>query len=127
APGSILYNLEQVSADSPWLTADLLALFRRYPVWDYSRQNIEQFRHRGIEVAAHVPLGYMPQLTRIPVAEEDIDVLFVGSTNERRLAVIEALRTRGIRAEWRFGLYGAERDRLIARAKIMLNMHFYEA
>jgi GT2 family glycosyltransferase len=127
APGSILYNLEQVSPDSPWLTPDLLAIFRQYPLWDYSRLNIERFRRMGINGVAYVPIGYMPQLTRIPAAEEDIDVLFIGSMNERRVAVMEALRARGIRAEWRFGLYGAERDQLIAHAKIMLNMHFYDA
>src|SRR5689334_20106002 len=70
APGSILYNLEQISADSPWLTPDLMALFRRYPLWDYSRRNIEQFRQMGINGVAHVPLGYVPQLTRIDPAGE---------------------------------------------------------
>jgi hypothetical protein len=33
----------------------------------------------------------MPRLTRSPAAVEDSDVLFVGSMNERRSAVIEAL------------------------------------
>ena len=126
-PGSILYNLEQVSPDSLWLTPDLVELFRRYPLWDYSKRNIEQFRRMGIDGVAHVPLGYVPQLTRIAAAEEDIDVLFIGSMNERRLAIIEALCARGVHAEWRFGVYGAERDQLIARAKIMLNVHYYEA
>jgi len=125
--GSILYNLEQVSPESLWITPDLLALFRRYPLWDYSQKNIEQFRQMGIEGVTHVPLGYVPQLTRIPVVEEDIDVLFVGSMNERRLAVLAALSARGVHVEWRFGVYGAERDRLFARSRIVLNVHFYEA
>src|SRR5439155_882319 len=62
----------------------------------------------------------------IPRAAQDIDVLFYGSLNERRAAVLRELaRHANVRA--RFGIYGAERDQLIARAKVVLNLHFYEA
>jgi hypothetical protein len=37
----ILYNLEQAYGESPWMTATLLTLFRRHPVWDCSQANIE--------------------------------------------------------------------------------------
>jgi hypothetical protein len=30
----ILFNLEQITPNSPWLTQDYLALLGRYPVWD---------------------------------------------------------------------------------------------
>jgi len=43
------------------------------------------------------------------------------------LAVLAALSARGVHVEWRFGVYGAERDRLFARSRIVLNVHFYEA
>jgi hypothetical protein len=66
-PGSVLYNLEQIYDDSPWLTPDLLALFRRHTVWDYSLANIEALARYGIS-ARHVPIGYVPELTRIPAA-----------------------------------------------------------
>jgi len=125
--GSILYNLEQIYDDSPWLTKDLIALFRRHTVWDYSLANIEALARYGIE-ARHVPIGYVPELTRIPPAPyRDIDVLFVGSIVERRLAVLQALHERGANVIPAFGVYGAERDELIARAKIVLNVHMYEA
>ena len=126
-PGSILYNLEQIYDDSPWLTKDLLALFRRHTVWDYSLANIQELARHGI-AARHVPIGYVPELTRIPpVPWQDIDVLFVGSIVERRLAVLQALHERGANVIPAFGVYGAERDQLIARAKIVLNVHMYEA
>jgi hypothetical protein len=126
-PGSILYNLEQIYDDSPWLTKDLLALFRRHTVWDYSLANIQELARHGI-AARHVPIGYVPELTRIPPAPwQDIDVLFVGSIVERRLAVLQALHERGANVIPAFGVYGAERDELIARAKIVLNVHMYEA
>jgi hypothetical protein len=124
---SILYNLEQIYDDSPWLTKDLIALFRRHTVWDYSLANIDALASYGI-TAHHVPIGYVPELTRIPPAPyRDIDVLFVGSIVERRLAVLQALHERGANVIPAFGVYGAERDELIARAKIVLNVHMYEA
>ena len=127
APGSVLYNLEQIYDDSPWLTPALLSLFRKHTVWDYSLANIQALARHGIR-ARHVPIGYVPELTRIPAAPwRDIDVLFVGSIVERRLAVLQALHERGANVIPAFGVYGAERDELIARAKIVLNVHMYEA
>ena len=44
-PGkAILFNLEQITPGSEWLTADYLKLLKRHTVWDYSRYNIEQLR-----------------------------------------------------------------------------------
>jgi hypothetical protein len=123
----ILYNLEQVDDSSPWMTPAQLTLFRRHPVWDYSRANIEQLTARGVSGLTHVPIGYVPQLTRIVPAAEDIDVLFYGLYSKRRQAVLDALRARGFRVEQLFGVYGAARDALIARSKIVINMHVYEA
>lgn len=128
APDAILYNLEQVQMGSSWFRPELLELFRRYTLWDYSRRNVDALDALGVKVARLVPVGYVPQLTRIEQARDlDIDVLFFGSLNARRIAVIESLRAAGLRAEAVFGAYGKERDALIARAKVVLNVHFYEA
>jgi rhodanese-related sulfurtransferase len=123
----ILYNLEQVDDSSYWITPAQLTLFRRYPVWDYSRANIEQLAARGISGLTHVPIGYVPQLTRIVPAAEDIDVLFYGVYGRRRQAVLNVLRAKGFRVESVNGVFGAARDALIARSKIVLNIHVYEA
>src|SRR5215203_6323713 len=71
----ILFNLEQIAPGSPWLTTGYLALLREHPVWDYSLQNIGELARMGIE-ATLCGIGYMPALTRIKPAREDIDVLF---------------------------------------------------
>lgn len=123
----ILYNLEQVSADSRWLTPALLDLFRRHRVWDYSRANIAGLAQLGVN-ATLCEIGYMPALSRIaPAAQPDIDVAFIGSMNDRRYDVLEALQKRGKRVFAGFDLYGAERDAIYARAKIAINIHFYQA
>lgn len=122
----ILFNLEQITPNSPWLTDAYLSLLRRYPVWDYSEGNIAELARMGIQ-ATHCGIGYVPELTRIAPAPEDIDVLFVGSVNERRIAVLKELAARGVNVEARFNVYGAERDAYLARSKIILNVHFYES
>jgi acetyltransferase-like isoleucine patch superfamily enzyme/SAM-dependent methyltransferase len=127
---SILYNFEQISPDSPWITASMLETFRRYTLWDYSLENCAQLCLMGCEHVQHVPLGYIPQLTRIvsaPEADRDIDVLFYGSPTEERTKVLETLRQQGVKVVELVGIYGAERDWAIANAKIVLNIHAYKA
>lgn len=124
---SILYNLEQVHPGSPWFQPALLDILRQYSVWDYSQSNIEQLARLGITSVQYAPIGYVPQLTRIHPTEEDIDVLFYGSLNERRSSVLQALKAQGVNVQAFFGIYGNERDQLIARSKILLNIHFYQA
>jgi hypothetical protein len=122
-----LYNLEQVYDESPWMTPALLTLFRRRPVWDYSQANIERLAARQVPRLTHVPIRYVPELTRILPAPEDIDVLFYGIYTTRRHAVLNALRGRGFRVGWLLNRYGADRDALIARSKIVINMHQHDA
>ncbi len=125
---AILYNLEQIEAGSAWLPPQLVELFRRHEVWDYSARNASRYAELGLARPRVVPVGHVPELVRIPKAdEEEIDVLFYGSVNGRRQAILDALRARGLRVEAVFGVYGDARDRLIARSKIVLNVHFYEA
>lgn len=127
-PQAILYNLEQVQLDSKWFGPPQLERLGRHRVWDYSRRNIHALQALGIRCQAHLPIGYAPCLTRIPAApERDIDVLFYGSLNARRHAVLVALQQAGLRVHSAFGVYGAARDALIARARIVLNLHYFAA
>lgn len=127
-PNLIVYNLEQLSGGSPFVTPAYLKLLERYPVWDYSVRNIAALRalFPGKAAVRHVPIGFVSELTRIPKQpNEDIDVLFYGSLNDRRRYVLDALRETGLAVHHAFGVYGQTRDALIARAKVVLNMHFY--
>ena len=56
-----------------------------------------------------------------------IDVLFYGSLNPRRQAILEELQRRGLKVTTLTGCYGEARDRYIARSKVVLNLHFYES
>lgn len=124
---AVLYNLEQISPESSWFQSGLLDVLRSRTCWDYSAANVTALATAGIQPAAVVPIGYAPALTRIAAAGEDIDVLFYGSLNERRAAVLNALVARGVRVKHLFGVYGPERDAWIARSRIVLNMHYFDA
>jgi SAM-dependent methyltransferase len=126
-PGSILYNLEQLG--SPSLPKQFYELGIRHQVWDYSPHNIKTWSvMRCPHPPVHVPLGYVPELRRIKASQiQDIDVLFYGSLNERRRRILQALKDAGARVHAAFGVYGKERDELIARSKVILNVHFYDA
>jgi len=124
----IYYNLEQLGDDLPWMTMpEFVDLFRRCPTWDYSQANIERLAGLGLPRPTYVPIGYVPELTRIAPAPEDIDVLFYGALNGRRYSVLRDLHDRGLRVKWLSGAYGASRDAWIARSKIVLNIHYWEA
>lgn len=125
----IVYNLEQFDAQSCWFPDFVRELYRTRVVWDYSAKNLRNLRASGLAMqGSHVPLGYVPQLTRIePATDQDIDVLFYGSLNRHRAGVLEELTRRGLRVVRAFNVYGRRRDALIARAKVVLNLHYYAA
>jgi hypothetical protein len=128
SPDAILYNLEQIKGNPIALSRSIIEIFKRHTVWDYSPANAAALSELGVTVKRILPIGYTKQHTRIKRAPAlDIDVLFVGSMNARRKTIIEAMRISGLNAVTAFGVYGAERDALIARSKVLLNMHYYDA
>lgn len=126
-PESILYNLEQFGRGYAGSSPRYIEMLSRFRVWDGMAVNVDYLHRWGINPSArYVPLSYVPQLTRIAPAAEDIDVLFYGIQSERRDRVLKALESEGLRVIAANGLFGAERDALIARAKVVLNVHFAE-
>ena len=126
---SIIYNLEQIEPTSKWFEPAFRRLLREFVVWDYSARNIQRVRLL-VDAAKvhHVPIGYVSEMSRIEsAASQDIDVLFYGSINPRRNKIMHDLRAAGLQLHTAFDVYGAERDALIARSKVVLNMHYYDS
>lgn len=121
---SILYNFEQFQEGYPWFTPEYLALLRRFRVWDFSARNIEFLRRsNAVTQATHVPIGYVPQWSRIETAQQDVDVLFFGRTTQRRKRVLDEFGQHGFKVQFLDGVFGQERDRWIGRSKLVLNIH----
>lgn len=130
----IIYQLEQFCENDEW-APELLSNFKteyrrtlrscRY-IWDFSEANIEYLEKCGIK-ATYKPIGFHPKMRRIKSdTKKDIDILFYGSTNPRRLKILNELAKKHT-VKTLFGVYGPERDAYISRAKIVLGIHFYQA
>lgn len=121
---AILYNFEQLREGYPWFQPRYLALLQRFRVWDFSARNVQYLRRlHNTSNALHVPVGYVQQLSRVEAVEQDIDVLFFGILTDRRKRVFDALVRAGLNVRFLVGVFGDERDRWIARSKVVLNIH----
>lgn len=142
---AILYNLEPVYLNGwfadEWQKSAYLRILRRHTVWDYTESNALKLRTYGVPRVINCPVGYTPCLERIkPAPVQDIDVLHYGSLSvhegddcNRRADILNALddvqivdetgKLRPLRVEHLFGVYGEDRDRYIARAKLVINVH----
>ncbi|CAN4275587.1 hypothetical protein MCERHM32_01545 [Methylophilaceae bacterium] len=126
-PSTVILNTEQVTNISDQWSNSLFTWITNFEVWDYSNANINFFKKQGITDIKFLSIGYHPKLTRIKKSEnQDIDILFYGSTNDRRLKVLNKLKSYGHNVAIIFGAYGEKRDNLISRSKIVLNLHRYD-
>jgi hypothetical protein len=71
-------------------------------------------------------IRFHPGLRMILPQKTAIDVLYYGQVSERRQQLLNALATR-CRLQVIRDVYGVQRDAYIARSKIVLNIHRYEA
>ncbi|MBA2125613.1 hypothetical protein DLM45_05160 [Hyphomicrobium methylovorum] len=124
---TVIVNLEQLRGFNIGARPIYTGLLRRLAVWDYSARNIQQIERliRNPHVS-RFQIGYVPSMTRKLLAPQTTDVLFYGSLNGRRSSILTELTRAGLNVRHIFSVYGAERDRAIAEAKVVLNLHFYE-
>lgn len=121
---SIVFNVENNS--SQFLTESYQAILTHFHVWDYSESNAIELSLTLDRPVKVLPFFYVPKLSRLPeTTEKDIDVFFFGSFHKRRQAVLDGLRARGLNVQSAFGVYGDALDQLIARSKVVINVHFY--
>jgi len=124
---AIIFNTEQMTAfGDVKKQMQNFDRWSKHTIWDYSLLNSRLLRDAGAQKVVHCPLGYIESMTTIKPVEEDIDVLFYGAMNPRRRKIIDELVFSGLKVEHLFGVFGKERDKVIARAKVVINIHYYE-
>lgn len=127
----LIVNLEQVGERGAPLPAAYLALLQQAMVIDYDAANRAVYAKDPEDVPL-IGFGHAPYLQAAPhdaqaLAARPIDLLFIGSMNPRRQALIERIRATGRRVqELSHPVYGPERDTIIRQAKAVLNLHFYD-
>ena len=127
---TIVYNFEQIGGlDARDLKPLIRTVADRFRIWDYSAHNLATWERIGARRGvAHVPVGWAPVLKRIaPAPVQDIDVLFYGIPGPQRMSVFADLCNHGMTCVYVSGLYGAARDELIARSKLVLNINRYRS
>ncbi len=125
----LFFNLEQLGEGGANLSPEYLDLLRSSAVIDYDADNVSSYCSDPADVPL-VPMAYAPYLDRVDTArieDRPIDLLFFGSMNTRRKALIDRIEACGISVSvFDQPLYGPERDEFIIQAKAVLNCHFYE-
>lgn len=91
-----------------------------------STSRAQYYRHRGFQPVV-AQLGYHPVYGQDLGLERDIDVLFLGNLNSSRRrkilpGLLDALERRKVRVVVADNLYGAERTRMLNRARVLLNV-----
>jgi hypothetical protein len=125
----IIYQLEQ-SASSRWFSDTYIsAMENSLAVFDYALENIEFLETKGLAFPQiyYVPIGASKTYAAENSKVKDIDVLFYGDykSSERRRALLDkaSAHFNVTRAD---SVFGEDMKSLIARSKLVLNLHYYE-
>lgn len=116
---TVVVNLEQQSHPH---FAMVKQLAKGLPIWDFSARNVEMWQKQGYQ-AHHLPIGFTPNLNRIPHCLKDIDVCFFGWDTPRRRELLDALRQTNMKVFSSTCCYGGARDEILSRSKVVLNVH----
>ena len=126
----IFVNLEQLGSGGAAVDPAYLKLLARAAVVDYDAANVAAYCDTPDDVPL-VTMQYAPYLRPaepLPLEQRPIDLLFIGSMNDRRRALIDRIEATGVSVSvFDQPLYGEERDHFIAQAKAVFNAHFYES
>lgn len=128
----VIFQLESLTSQNHQLmsTKSILDNIRGADeVWEYDPANSVILNNAGITNKL-VPFTYTSALdVGLDKRECDIDLLFYGFLNRRRLNILQPMQTRlyGRRSfVFVFGVHGEELDDYIGRSKIILNMHAFD-
>lgn len=120
--GAIIYNFDFLNVHFGNEQA-LRASKRASEVWDFSARGAMAWRTLGVD-AKHVPLGYHPSMERFERKTPDLDVVFVGTVNARRHAILAALEDHEIDVAFA-PADRTKRDEMLARCRCSINMLFH--
>ena len=125
------FQMEQ-TISSRWFTEEYLVKLRNAcGVLDYSLANVDFFQkpeYKDLSRAVYyLPIDYHPRYTAIEsLPEKEYDVLFYGdASNPRRKALLDAVSER-FNVKVCSELYGEDVYREIRKAKVLLNIHYYD-
>ena len=125
----VAFQMEQ-SVSSRWFTDDYFARLKKAEaIFDYSLTNIKFLEEHGVELRKifYLPIDFRHDAGRqhnnIP---KEYDVIFYGDNEcERRKRVLERLGSK-FKLKIINNLFGEELYRELSKAKVIVNIHYYE-
>lgn len=128
----IVIQLEQTTAndESKWFSEHYQSILRgALEIWDYSLTNYQWLSERGYKNLSYVPIGWSPGLNtvrHVRRSEKTIDVVLYGANMPRRQRIMDALRDRGLKVVLATKITNDERDDIMGKAKVNINIHAFE-
>lgn len=127
---TLVFNFEQLGSTSTFAGPQYLHWLRQWIVLDYHSRNVDFLRRVNgpAQAVLELPIVPGPSLAfRLDLPpEKSVDVLFFGSPNERRTALLHRLEEAGLRVEIVAGAYADELTPALRRARLVLHIHYYE-
>lgn len=123
---AVIFNTEQLNASGTMVDEWYINQIR----WRSEKYLDYDCRHnRWPAKFIKIPVGHCPvwqeDFDRWKNVQKDTDVLCYGSTNPRRLYVMQYLKNRGIKVRSLTNAFGESLVEQICRAKCVLHVHYY--
>lgn len=128
---TFFFNLEQIGRGGADISSAYQKLLHYGPVIDYHLDNVKAYRN-NLDSVPLVPFLNAPYLNpdnrELDLADRPIDLLFFGSINAERKALIKKIEKAGLDVAVFDGpTYYKERDEYVRQAKAVINTSFYDS
>lgn len=129
--GFIFYNTEQLSRKtSLQFIVDCIASNHLCKeIWDYSKANVDILNSlnlpiKCLHVTPKLPESYLNIFREYRRSGQEYDIGFCGAESTRRYSILNSLSDLGYKVLILRGVYGDERDKMMSKCKIILNIHY---
>ena len=127
----ILYQTEQFNQPNIE-RIDNATLEGAYAIFDYTNVNLKYYND-NIRPRAELirPFIKWEPTTQMDLDDQTIDILFIGTLNERRRNILNAIQkwTTTCNLDYHIEIvtnkFGQELDNIISRSKLVINLHYY--
>lgn len=123
---ALIFNTEQLMEEGSLWSKRIFALSFKHRIWDYASANLERLRSVNPSAIVHrLRLGYHRELKRVPYPRTDSEpFLFYGSVSPMREEILARIQLSDkLQVQAFSGVYGWQRDGLLARCRAVLNLH----
>lgn len=125
----LIVNLERLRIIGEVVTNEAyIQILNNFNYIDFSSDNIEYCKKNKISIPLYLyrPWHEGKWKRIINEIEKTWDVCLIGSITPRRQTIINRLKQSGLSVTSRFNCYSYERDEILSKSKVCINIHAYE-